>query len=122
MVSIKEFIELREAGYTVDQIKEYSSYLEAPEKQPEPEPEKQPEPEQKKEKTPEQIIADALDARKPADPSPDQVKEIKDTLAMLVGAVRGMNINQLAMPDSPERTEHDILAEIINPPGKGETK
>ena len=42
MVSIKEFFELREAGYSVDQIKEYSSFIEAPAKDPAPEPKPEP--------------------------------------------------------------------------------
>ena len=107
MVSIKEFFELREAGYSVDQIKEYSSFAEAQQ------------PEQKPEPAPEQILADAVRPDPPQDPTQEQVKEIKDTLSMLLGAVRGMNINQLQMPAGGDRTEHDILAEIINPPGKG---
>ena len=37
----------------------------------------------------------------------------------LIGAIRGMNINQLQMPASGERGAQEILAEIINPPGKG---
>lgn len=131
MVSIKEFFELREAGYSVDQIKEYSSFMEAPEKQPEqkpeqspeqkPEqaPEQKPEPEEKPKKTAEQILADAVRPEAPKDPTQEQVKEIKDTLSMLLGAVRGMNINNAAMPKEEGRTEQEILAEIINPPGKG---
>ena len=123
MVSIKEFFELREAGYSVDQIKEYSSFMEAPEKQPEqkpdPAPEQKPEPEEKPKKTAEQILADAVRSEAPKDPTQEQVKEIKDTLSMLLGAVRGMNINQLQMPAGEDRGANEILAEIINPPGKG---
>ena len=50
MVSIKEFFELREAGYTVEQIKEYSSFIEAPE------------PEQKPEQKPEELLQQILNA------------------------------------------------------------
>ena len=38
---------------------------------------------------------------------------------MLIGTIRGMNINNAAMPAGEGRTEQEILAEIINPPGKG---
>ena len=123
MVSIKEFFELREAGYSVDQIKEYSSFAEAQQSEqkpePAPEPKQEPKQEQKPQKTAEQILADAVRPEAPKDPTQEQVQEIKDTLSMLLGAVRGMNINQLQMPAGGDRTEHDILAEIINPPGKG---
>jgi len=112
MVSIKEFFELREAGYSVDQIREYSSFIESPEQKPDPKPESAPEPkpEQKPDPKPE-----------PA-PTEDQLKDVKDTLSMLIGTIRGMNINQMGMPEGQERGAQEILAEIINPPGKGDQK
>lgn len=118
MVSIKEFFELREAGYTVDQIKEYSSFIEAPEQKPEQKPDQKPEqkPEQKPDPKPEQ----KPDPKQ--DPTSEQLKDVKDTLSMLLGAFRSMNINNKAMPDEAGRSTNDILAEIINPPGKGGTK
>ena len=59
MVSIKEFFELREAGYTVDQIKEYSTFIEAPAKDPAPEqkPEQKPKPDPKPEPKPDPVEA-----------------------------------------------------------------
>ena len=117
MVSIKEFFELREAGYTVDQIKEYSSFIEQPAKDPAPEPKPDPKPEPKPD--PVEAAAKAGGAQLPKDPTEDQLKDVNDTLKNLIGAIRGMNINQLQMPAGNERNEHDILAEIINPPGKG---
>ena len=115
MVSIKEFFELREAGYTVDQIKEYSSFIEQPAQDPAPEP--KPEPEQKPD--PVEAAARAGGAQLPKDPTEDQLKDVNDTLKNLIGAIRGMNINQLQMPASGERGAQEILAEIVNPPGKG---
>ena len=112
MVSIKEFFELREAGYSVDQIKEYSSFIEAPAKDPAPEPKPDPKPD------PVEAAAKAGSAQLPKDPTEEQLKDVNDTLKNLIGAIRGMNINQLQMPDSKERGAQDILAEIINPPGK----
>ena len=112
MVSIKEFFELREAGYTVDQIKEYSSFIEAPAKDPAPEPKPEPNPD------PVEAAAKAGSAQLPKDPTEEQLKDVNDTLKNLIGAIRGMNINQLQMPTSGERGAQDILAEIINPPGK----
>ena len=112
MVSIKEFFELREAGYSVDQIKEYSSFIEAPAKDPAPEPKPEPKPD------PVEAAAKAGSAQLPKDPTEEQLKDVNDTLKNLIGAIRGMNINQLQMPAGTERNEHDILAEIINPPGK----
>ena len=90
MVSIKEFFELREAGYSVDQIKEYSSFIEAPEQKPEQKP----------------------------DPTAERLKEVQDSLSMLIGAIRGMNINGMGMPEQHDRGVNEILAEIINPPKK----
>ena len=112
MVSIKEFFELREAGYSVDQIKEYSSFIEAPAKDPAPEPKPEPKPD------PVEAAAKAGSAQLPKDPTEEQLRDVNDTLKNLIGAIRGMNINQLQMPASGERGAQDILAEIINPPGK----
>ena len=113
MVSIKEFFELREAGYSVDQIKEYSSFIEQPAK----DPAQDPKPEQKPD--PVEAAAKAGNAQLPKDPTEEQLKDVNDTLKNLIGAIRGMNINQLQMPAGGERGAQDILAEIINPPGKG---
>ena len=117
MVSIKEFFELREAGYSVDQIKEYSSFIEAPAKDPAPDPKPEPTPEPKPD--PVEAAAKAGSAQLPKDPTEEQLKDVNDTLKNLIGAIRGMNINQLQMPASGERGAQEILAEIINPPGKG---
>ena len=114
MVSIKEFFELREAGYTVDQIKEYSSFIEAPAKDPVPDPEPKPEPKP----DPVEAAAKAGSAQLPKDPTEEQLRDVNDTLKNLIGAIRGMNINQLQMPAGGERGAQEILAEIINPPGK----
>ena len=116
MVSIKEFFELREAGYSVDQIKEYRSLIEAPAKDPAPAPKPEPKPEPKPD--PVEAAAKAGSAQLPKDPTEEQLKDVNDTLKNLIGAIRGMNINQLQMPTSGERGAQDILAEIINPPGK----
>ena len=113
MVSIKEFFELREAGYTVEQIKEYSSFIEQPAQDPAPEPKPEPKPD------PVEAAARAGGAQLPKDPTEDQLKDVNDTLKNLIGAIRGMNINQLQMPASGERGAQEILAEIVNPPGKG---
>ena len=115
MVSIKEFLELRVAGYSVDQIKEYSSFIEQPAKDPAPEPKPEPEPKP----DPVEAAAKAASAQLPKDPTEEQLKDVNDTLKNLIGAIRGMNINQLQMPASGERGAQEILAEIINPPGKG---
>ena len=112
MVSIKEFFELREAGYTVEQIKEYSSFIEQPAKDPAPEPKPEPKPD------PVEAAAKAGSAQLPKDPTEEQLKDVNDTLKNLIGAIRGMNINQLQMPASGDRGAQEILAEIINPPGK----
>lgn len=112
MVSIKEFFELREAGYSVDQIKEYSSFIEAPAKDPAPDPKPEPKPD------PVEAAAKAGSAQLPKDPTEEQLKDVNDTLKNLIGTIRGMNINQLQMPTGGERGAQEILAEIINPPGK----
>lgn len=119
MVSIKEFFELREAGYTVEQIKEYSSFREQPEQKPEQTPEQKPEQKPEQQPDPVEAAAKAGSAQLPKDPTEDQLKDVNDTLKNLIGIIRGMNINQLQMPAGEERGAQDILAEIINPPGKG---
>ena len=113
MVSIKEFFELREAGYSAEQIKEYSSFIEQPAKDPAPDPKPESKPD------PVEAAAKAGSAQLPKDPTEEQLKDVNDTLKNLIGAIRGMNINQLQMPAGGEREAQDILAEIINPPGKG---
>lgn len=125
MVSIKEFFELREAGYSVDQIKEYSSFIEQPEQKPDPAPASvtsvapAPQPVTNIQlPDPVEAAAKAGSAQLPKDPTEEQLKDVNDTLKNLIGAIRGMNINQLQMPASGERGAQDILAEIINPPGK----
>ena len=118
MVSIKDFFELREAGYSVDQIKEYSSFIEAPEQKPDSKPEQKPDPKPEQKPDPVEAAAKAGSAQLPKDPTEEQLKDVNDTLKNLIGAIRGMNINQLQMPASGERGAQDILAEIINPPGK----
>ena len=108
MVSIKEFMELREAGYSVDQIREYSDFLEKkPEAAPDPEAPAQP--------------AQPVPAAPAQDPlpapqlSPDQVNDNRDILQTILSTIRGMNINNSNMPAPSERNAQDILAEIINP-------
>ena len=83
MVSIKEFFELREAGYSVDQIKEYSSFMEQPVKDPAPDPKPEPKPEPKPD--PVEAAAKAGSAQLPKDPTEEQLKDVNDTLKNLIG-------------------------------------
>lgn len=101
-MDIKTFLELREAGYTVDQIKEYAA-LDQPAPAAEPKPEPKPEP----------IPEPAM----PEDPSPDRQNDQTELLKTILATIRGQNVNNSSMPDMPERTAQDVLAEIINPKG-----
>ena len=108
MVSIKEFMELREAGYSVDQIREYSDFLEnKPEAAPAPADPAQPA---------QPVPAAPAQGPLPAPQlSPDQVNDNRDILQTILSTIRGMNINRSDMPAPSERNAQDILAEIINP-------
>ena len=90
MISIELYMELKQAGYSAEEIKAYSNGIPTENK-----------PEQKTEEV------------KPEQNYPNNV----DILNEILNAVRTNNINNSNMPNN-ERTVDDILAEIINPKGK----
>lgn len=98
------------AGYTLEEIMQMQTPQPAPDPQPEPQsapdpkPEPQPAPDPKPEPQPDQSA---------------QIQQLSAAVAQLTKLVQNSNITgmQFGSPQ-PERTVNDILAEIINPPGK----
>ena len=99
-IDIQTFLDLREAGYSVAQIKEYAASLTpAPAPAPAPAPVPAPQP------------APAPQTDPPL--TPDNT----DLLQAILNAVQNRNINSSNLPDN-SRNADQILAEIINPPKK----
>ena len=108
MISIELYMELKQAGYSAEEIKAYSNGIPTENK-----------PEQKTEEAkPEQKIEEAKPEQKTEEVKPEQnYPNNVDILNEILNAVRTNNINNSNMPNN-ERTVDDILAEIINPKGK----
>ena len=103
-LSIKDTIELKEAGFTAEQIAALAPHIAgsvAPE--PTPEPPKAPEPQEEPK------------AQEPPAPSLDDFRgALKDAVAEELKSIRQSNVAGSEQPPQP-RVE-DILAEVINPP------
>ena len=90
------------AGYTLEEIMQMQTSQPAPDPKPDPQPAPDPKP----------------------DPQPDQsaqIQQLSAAVAQLTQLVQKQNVigMQFGSPE-PERSVDDILAEIINPPGKHE--
>lgn len=101
-MKIDDIIALAKAGFTMEQIGELNRIL----AQPEPEPAPQPEPAPKPEPAPQ------------PEPSKDYQK-IFEELTGIKQAIQQGNIGSDSFT-KPTRTTDDILAELINPPKKGD--
>ena len=99
-MKIDDIIALAKAGFTMEQIGELNRIL----AQPEPEPAPQPEPEPAPQPEPE--------------PSKDYQK-IFEELTGIKQAIQQGNIGSDSFT-KPARTTDDILADLINPPKKGD--
>ena len=102
-VDIATYMELRNAGYTAEEINAYAADLPAPapDQGPSPAPVPEPAPAPVPEPVPAPVTA----------PVPDNT----DLLQAILQAVQGQNVNRTQLP-TEERTTETILAEIINPP------
>ena len=102
-LSIKDTIELKEAGFTAEQIAALAPHIAgsvAPEIPKAPEPEKEPE--------------KAAEPETPAPSLDDFRGALKDAVAEELKSIRQSNVAGSEQPPQP-RVE-DILAEVINPP------
>ena len=93
---------LMNAGYSLDEIMQ----MQNPSHDPQPDPEQAPQPE------------DPKPVPQPSDQD-RQIQQLTKAVADLTQLVQKNNITGLQFgPPQPDRTVDDILAEIINPPGK----
>lgn len=105
-MKIDDIIALAKAGFTMEQIGELNRILAQPEPaqapQPEPEPAPQPKPE-------------------PA-PQPEPSKDYQKIFEELTGIKQAIQQGNIGLDSftKPTRTADDILADLINPPRKGD--
>ena len=93
---------LMNAGYSLDEIMQ----MQNPSHDPQPDPEQAPQPE------------DPKPVPQPSDQD-RQIQQLTKAVADLTQLVQKNNITGMQFgPPQPDRTVDDILAEIINPPGK----
>lgn len=99
---------LMDAGYTLEEIMQMQIPQPAPDPKPEQPAQPDPKPEQPAEPDP-----------KPKPDQSSQIQQLSAAVAQLTQLVQKQNIGgmQFGSPQ-PDRTVDDILAEIINPPGK----
>lgn len=107
---------LMNAGYSLDEIMQMQNPSHDPQPAPQPDPEPAPQPDPQPDPQP---------APQPNQPAPQpnqteqQIRQLTQAVADLTALVQKNNITgmQFGSPQ-PERSVDDILAEIINPPGK----
>ena len=107
-MKIEDIIALAKAGFTMDQIGELNRISAQPEPEPEPAPQPKPEPVPQPEPAP--------------TPQPEPAKDYQKIFEELTGikqAIQQGNIGGDSFT-KPQRTTDDILADLINPPKKGD--
>lgn len=103
-MKIEDIIALAKAGFSLEQIGQLNTILATPEPAPQPKPEPKPEPAPTPETKPE--------------PAKDYQK-IFEELTGIKQAIQQGNIGADSFT-KPARTTDDILADLINPPRKGD--
>ena len=98
---------LMTAGFSMDEIMQMQNPSHDPQPAPQPDPEPAPQPDPQPEPT------------QQPNQTEQQIRQLTQAVADLTALVRKNNITgmQFGAPQ-PERSVDDILAEIINPPGK----
>lgn len=107
-MKIEDIIALAKAGFTMEQIGELNRILAQPEPKPAPQPQPQPEP--------------APQPKQAPAPQPEPAKDYQKIFEELSGikqAIQQGNIGSDSFT-KPARTTDDILADLINPPRKGD--
>ena len=107
---------LMNAGFSMDEIMQMQNPSHDP--QPDPEPAPQPDPEPAPQPDPQPAPQPEAPAPEPS-PQDQRIRQLTQAVADLTALVQKNNITgmQFGAPQ-PERSVDDILAEIINPPGK----
>lgn len=111
-MKIDEIIALAKAGFTMEQIGELNRILALPEPAPQPKPEPASAP------TPEPAPAPQPEPAPQQEPAKDYQK-IFEELTGIKQAIQQGNIREDSFKKS-QRTTDDILADLINPPKKGD--
>ena len=109
-MKIDDIIALAKAGFKMEQIGELNRILTKPEPAPAPQPAQQPEP------------APAPQPEPAPAPQPEPAKDYQKIFEELTGikqAIQQGNIGSDSFT-KPTRTTDDILADLINPPKKGD--
>ena len=107
-MKIDDIIALAKAGFTMEQIGELNRILAQPEQKPEPAPQ------------PETAPAPKLEPA-PA-PQPEPAKDYQKIFEELTGIKQAIQQGNIGTDSftKPTRTTDDILADLINPPKKGD--
>lgn len=107
-MKIDDIIALAKAGFTMEQIGELNRNLAQPEPKPEPAPKPKPEPEPKPEPAPAS--------------QPEPAKDYQKIFEELTGIKQAIQLGNIGSDSftKPTRTTDDILADLINPPKKGD--
>jgi outer membrane biosynthesis protein TonB len=113
-MKIDDIIALAKAGFTMEQIGELNRILAQPEPEPAPKPKPEPAPKPKPEPVPEPEPAPA--------PQPYPAKDYQKIFEELTGIKQAIQHGNIGADSftKPQRTTDDILADLINPPRKGD--
>ena len=109
-MKIDDIIALAKAGFTMEQMSELNRILSQPEPEPAPQPEPKPEP-----------VPQPEPAPAPA-PQPEPAKDYQKIFEELTGIKQAIQLGNIGTDSftKPTRTTDDILADLINPPRKGD--
>ena len=115
-MKIDDIIALAKAGFTMEQIGEMNRILKKP--QPEPAPAPQPEPAP----APQPQPAPAPQPQPAPAPQPEPAKDYQKIFEELSGIKQAIQQGNIGTDSftKPTRTTDDILADLINPPKKGD--
>ena len=116
MYSKEQITFLMSSGFSLDEIMQMQAPAQ-PDPQPDPQPEPQPQPVEKPVGTVEKPAPQPEPRLDPGQNS--QLEQLISQNQQLIQMIQRNNINGIQFGNpQPERTVDDILAEIINPPGK----
>ena len=121
-MKIEDIIALAKAGFTMEQIGELNRILAQPEPKPAPQPQPQPEPAPQPKQAPAPQPEPAPQPKQAPAPQPEPAKDYQKIFEELSGikqAIQQGNIGSDSFT-KPARTTDDILADLINPPRKGD--
>ena len=123
-MKIDDIIALAKAGFTMEQIGELNRILAQPEQKPEPapQPETAPAPKLEPVPAPQPETAPAPKLEPVPAPQPEPAKDYQKIFEELTGIKQAIQQGNIGTDSftKPTRTTDDILADLINPPKKGD--